>query len=172
MLHSARPHPSGPEWEWKKLQRSSAKAEGKPAPDPFEAAIRLLAFRPHSRQELARKLRLRGCGPEAIELALDRAGDLGYLDDAAYARSLVRLKSGSRGRAAIGAELAARGISRELAAEVLSELEPEVQLEAAVKLLSRMPLATARPELLLARLQRRGFSPQVARAAWRALQPD
>ena len=152
-------------------KRKSSRAADKAPPEPFEAVVRLLAFRPHSRLELRRKLRMKGCEAGPVEAALDRAAELGYLDDAAYARSVVRLRSGSRGRAAIGAELAARGVSRELAGEVLGELDPEAQLAAAVRLLERMPVATAKPALLLARLQRRGFSTEVARSAWRVVVP-
>ena len=151
-------------------QRSSSGEETRPPPDPFETAVRLLAFRPHSRLELKRKLQQRRCDGAAIDAALERAAELGYLDDAAYARTLVRLRSGSRGRSAIGAELAARGISRDLAGEALADLDPDLQLEAAVRLLRKMPVTAARPELLLARLQRRGFSPDLARKAWRSLE--
>ena len=150
--------------------KSDREGSDKPPPDPFEAAVRLLALRPHSRMELRRKLVQRRCDAALIDAALDRAAELGYLDDAAYARSLVRLRSSTRGRAAIGAELAARGVGRDLAAEVLGEIDSEAQLESAIRLLRKMPLATTRPELLLARLQRRGFAPGLARMAWRAVQ--
>lgn len=144
--------------------------EGKPPPEPFEAMVRLLAYRPHSKLELKRKLMMRGCDAGAVDLALDRGAELGYLDDTAYARSVVRQRSASRGGAAIGAELAARGVSREVAGQALGELDPDVQVEAAVRLLRRMPTATAKPALLLARLQRRGFSTEIVRRAWRLLE--
>lgn len=135
-------------------------APGSP-PDAFEAAVSLLALRPHSGLELRRKLRRRGCPPEQVDSALDRVRELGYQSDAAFAESLVRARATSRGRVAMAADLAARGVDRALAGEALSSVTPEVELEAARRIAARMPALD--PARLGGRLQRRGFSGDTVR---------
>jgi regulatory protein len=121
----------------------------------------VLAGRPHSVAELRRKLLSRGCDAPAVETALERLSGLGYLDDAAFARSLVARRSEGRGRALIAAELGARGVDREVAERALGELGRDEQLAAARRLARRSP--TDDPRRLAARLQRRGFAPDVIR---------
>lgn len=130
-------------------------------PDAFEVAVRLLTLRPHSAVELRHKLRRRGCPEEEIAAALDRVRDLGYQSDSDFAESLVRARSGGRGRGAVAAELARRGVARDTAAAALSELVPEVELETARRVAARMPGVD--PARLGGRLQRRGFSSETVR---------
>jgi regulatory protein len=98
-----------------------------------------------------------------VETALDRLSGLGYLDDAAFARSLVSSRSEDRGRTLIAAELGARGVGREVVERALGELGRDEQLAAARRLARRSP--TDEPRRLAARLQRRGFAPDVIREA-------
>lgn len=130
-------------------------------PDAFEAAVRLLAARPHSAFELRAKLRRRGCPPGEIDAALERVRDLGYQSDQGFAESLVRARMAGRGRVAVAADLAARGVDRDTAREALDDLSPELELAAARSVASRMPGLD--PARLGARLQRRGFSLDVVR---------
>jgi regulatory protein len=148
------------------LRRTAA--DGLPAepPRPPEAkaiALRLLALRPHATAELRRKLLQRRCPAGEIEETLGRLGELGYLDDLAFARALVARRSTSRGPALIAQELAAKGISRTLAQEALSDLDRSDQVASASLVggsgMARDPRRTA------ARLQRRGFSREVIREA-------
>jgi regulatory protein len=118
--------------------------------------------RAHSTAELAGKLARRGCPAEDIEGALVRLRELGYLDDAAYAASLVHRRAGERGRAAIAAELGARGIGRELAGEALQKLGDGGQLQSARRLAAGWQGLD--PRRLAGRLQRRGFDVDVIRA--------
>ena len=111
--------------------------------------------------ELRRKLLQRGCEPGDVEAALRRLRSLGYLDDAAYARGLVARRSAGRGTTLIAAELAAKGIGRELAAEALREVDRRQQVEAARRLVERSPGLA--PQRLAARLQRRGFAADLIR---------
>ncbi len=144
-------------------------ADGSP-PDAFEAAIRLLALRPHSAVELRRKLRHRGCPRDDIDAALERVRDLGYQSDTAFADSLVRARATSRGRVAMAADLAARGVDRAVAREALSEITPEAELDAARRVAARMPgVEQAR---LGGRLQRRGFSSETVRHVLRERAAD
>ena len=56
----------------------------------LEAAFRLLAYRPRSRVELERRLRRSNHSHGAIQAALTRCDELGYLDDQSFALSFVR----------------------------------------------------------------------------------
>ncbi len=56
----------------------------------LEGAVRILARRDHTCTELAVKLRKRGFGRAAIEAALVRCRELGYLDDAKAAMTLAQ----------------------------------------------------------------------------------
>ena len=123
------------------------------------------------RQKLAR----RGYEEEEIGTALARLTDMGYMDDAAFARGLVRSRSATRGLLALSAELAAKGIDRQGTAEALSELHAESQLASATRLAQRMcpPGEEIGYREILDRvgvkLQRRGFPAGIARAACRAV---
>jgi regulatory protein len=143
-------------------RRPNRPAPDKQPPDPHDTAVRLLAQRPHSAAELRRKLRARGCSPEAVEEVLERVREVGYQDDAAFARSVVAYRSHHRGRAAIAAELARRGLGRDDAAAALADLDFDDELAAARRLAAR--LGPLEPRRLAGRLERRGFSTEVIRA--------
>lgn len=126
----------------------------------FDRSLLILAGRPHSAVELSRKLRQRGHAGEEVEAVVERLRELGYLDDRAFAQSLIGWRSASRGRRAMASELAARGVAREVAQEVLGGLDPEAELEAARKLAAR---DRANPARAAARLRRRGFGEDTIR---------
>ena len=56
----------------------------------LDSAFRILARRDHTRMELAIKLRGKGYGRAAIDQALARCRELGYLDDAKTAQIIAR----------------------------------------------------------------------------------
>ena len=134
-----------------------------------------LGRRAHSRMELRRKLDRKGYPPEDVESAMRRLAELGYLDDAAFARALVRRRSTSRGPRALAAELAAKGIDRAGIGAALDETDSASQLEAAIRLAERLYGQKPSPgyretvNRIGAKLVRRGFSMEVARAACRAV---
>jgi regulatory protein len=139
------------------------KTDRKAAPDAFTVAIRLLAQRAHGERELATKLARRGCPPEAIEDALARARQLGYLDDTAFAQALVRRRARSRGPHLIAAELASRGVDRDLAREAVSALSREDQVASARRQAGSVTAVNFRKAA--GRLRRLGFSADVIREA-------
>ena len=146
-----------------------------PSASAYDAAIGHLARRAHSRAELQRKLARRGYEPSDVEDALARLADLGYLDDAGFASGHVRRRAAMLGPLALSAELAARGVDRDVAQTAVAGLSHEDLLAAAVRLVA-VQTARKRPagykELLDsagARLLRRGFSLSVAREACRAV---
>jgi regulatory protein len=113
------------------------------------------------------KLLRRGHEASEVEEALARLAQLGYLDDAGYARSIVARRAGDRGRRAIAAELATKGIGRALVETSLESLDDDDEVAAAARLIGRRPPGEA-AEKSLARLARRGFSRDVITRAWRS----
>jgi regulatory protein len=154
---------------------SSRQGPRRPAGSAVDTGLRLLARRAHSRAELRQKLARRGYEDDEVASAMARLVGMGYLDDAAFARGLVRRRSASRGSLALSAELAARGIDREGSAAALAELDASSQLAAATRLAERLyaskPSAGYRETLdtIGAKLARRGFPAGVVRAACRAV---
>lgn len=132
-------------------------------PDAFEAALRLLGRRAHSEQELNRKLTRRGCPADEVEAAIDRLRRLGYLDDAAFAHALVSRRAHSRGPALIAAELATKGVDRELAREAVSQLDRTALVDAARRRASGAAGTDRRRAA--ARLRRLGYPSDVVREA-------
>lgn len=133
----------------------------------------MLGLRAHSAAELGRKLARRGFDGETIDAVLARLVEQRYLDDVEFARALFDHRGGSRGGAAIAAELAARGVSREVAQAAVGDLDSEREVEAAAgfarRWLPRADPGSLRSLLDIAgsRLARRGYSPSVVREACR-----
>lgn len=91
------------------------------ASEALNAAFRLLAFRDRSETELKVKLAEKGFGEEEIAAAIGRCRELGYLDDARFARERARylLSSGRAAGRRVVADLTARGIEETIAREAL-----------------------------------------------------
>jgi regulatory protein len=136
-------------------------------------AVRLLGLRSHSAVELGRKLGRRGFDEETIASVVARLTERRYLDDSEFARQVVTHRSRGRGGAAIAAELASNGVSRSVAQAAVADLDPEVEIEAAVafarRWLPRAEPGSLRSLLQIAgpRLARRGYAPGVVREACR-----
>ena len=151
----------------------SAAADAAPA-DPEAVArtivLRQLAMMPRSRAELEEALRRRDVPSEAAATVLDRFEELGYVDDAAYASTLVRTRQAERGLAkrALGAELRRRGVAPDVAAAAVDEVSADDEEAAARRLVAkRAPaLSTLPPQTQLRRLVgllgRKGYPPGLA----------
>lgn len=83
------------------------------------AALRLLATREHSREELRRKLASRAGAGDDVEAVLDRMLEAGFQSDARFAESFVRSRGERFGAARLRRELAERGVAPELVAGAL-----------------------------------------------------
>ena len=133
------------------------------------AALRLLAAAPRSEKDLRDRLRRRGLNQEAVEAAVTRMRELGYLDDAAFARLFVEARQASspRSRRALSFELSRKGVNRDLAAEaVVSHSDDNAAFEAAQRRL-RSLRDLDRPSFarkLGSFLASRGFSYSTSRA--------
>jgi regulatory protein len=130
----------------------------------YTEAVKRLARQPQPRAVLEQRLLRRGYTEAAVGAALARAQAQGYLDDQAYAASLVRRRAPGRGHALIARELRAKGIEDVDAQVALEQVEPESETDQAIALGRRLA-AQRKPadaEALYAyvapRLARRGFS--------------
>lgn len=135
----------------------------------------LLARRAHSQWELRRKLRMKGFGAEAVDAAMTRLAELGYLDDSSFARGLVQRRGALRGPRALSAELAARGVDRADADAAVAAFDTQAQVASATRLAERLYARKAGMgyrEMLDSvgtKLLRRGFPAPVVREACRSV---
>ncbi|MEE4295289.1 MAG: regulatory protein RecX [Wenzhouxiangella sp.] len=107
------------------------RAEASPA-DLREAALRLLARREHSAQELARKLKRKGWPEPMIEPCVGELAEAGLQSDERFAEGFARSRAEKAyGPVRIKAELAERGIDRSLAVRALGSLEVDWLAQAA-----------------------------------------
>jgi regulatory protein len=134
----------------------------------IETALRLLALSPRSEKDLRDRLRRRGLRYEAIDAAIVRMSELGYLNDAAFARLYVESRQSSTPRSgrALAFELKRKGVDQDLASEAVAEIsDADAAYEAAQRRLRALrsldrPAFTRRLGSFLAS---RGFSYGVAR---------
>ena len=91
----------------------AGKASPAAPPSPKVLAVRWLARREYSREELRERLRRRGVDDGDIARALDELAAAGYLSDARFAQAVVAQKSGRYGRRAIAHVLQAKGIGKD-----------------------------------------------------------
>jgi len=84
--------------------------------NPWPTALRLLGRRDHSTAELRSRLLAKGFAAEAVEQAIARGQELGYLDDARYVERLSRslLATGRAAGPRLAQELRRRGLAEEL----------------------------------------------------------
>ena len=131
--------------------------------DVYDAALKLLTYRPRSEQELRRHLSRSYPGsPAMVGDVLARLKDLGLLDDAAFSQFWreSRERHRPRGAAVIRWELLRLGVQREVAEESLLGIdEEENALRAARGLERRLDPTDYRAfrTKLVAHLRRRGF---------------
>ncbi|HEY7505897.1 MAG TPA: regulatory protein RecX [Gemmatimonadales bacterium] len=79
----------------------------------YRIALRAVERRSFARSDLGRRLRRKGHAPEAIERALGRLAEHGFLDDAAFAASYVETRAArGRGPLRLARDLAAMGVER------------------------------------------------------------
>ncbi len=133
--------------------------------------MRQLSVSAKSRHQLAQVLAQRAVPESAAEAALDRFTELGYIDDAVFARSWVESRQRSRGLAesALRRELRDKGIDAEIIDSVLLEcVDADSERVAAAELVDKKlrsmrgvdkDTATRR---LVSMLARKGYGPGLA----------
>ena len=131
-------------------------------------AANMIAARPLSKKELQKRLMQKGGDAESAEAAVEWLEDLGAVNDAAYASSLVRhYSSRGYGKGRIREELHRRGVPKELWEEVLEEVPDSGEaLDALIQKKCRGDLSDPKEKKRVCdALLRRGFSWSEVRAA-------
>jgi regulatory protein len=145
-----------------------------PFGEAYNKAIECLARGAKSTRDLGRWLAQRDHAPDDVSAVLEKLTERGLLNDARYAETFARSRATTRGmsRRRIAAELAKRGVTRELVdaaiAEVMSDESIDeramVETAAAKKFKS---LAKLEPQVQRSRLYgflaRKGFAPDLVR---------
>jgi regulatory protein len=137
--------------------------------------LRALTGAPKTRQQLADLLAQRGVPDDAAETVLDRFTEVGLIDDAAFARAWVSSRQAGRGlaRRALSAELRAKGVEPEVAAEAVDEVDDDAERAAARALVQRRLGAMSRLDRvtatrrLMGMLARKGYNGGMAAAVIR-----
>lgn len=133
-------------------------------------ALRILARRDHSLEELRRKLIERGYGREETQSSLNECLRLGYLDDERFAHAYLRqLQRKGYGINGIRHKLYSRGIAREIVEScTIRHCTDAVELEVCRKALAKKTKHPGKYQSvrdLRPKLQRfligRGFSPSI-----------
>ncbi len=172
---SGRPAVHGPADD---LDQPPGAAEDDPG-DPEAVAravcLRALTGAPKTRQQLADLLARKGVPEHAATAVLDRFGEVGLIDDAAFARMWVSSRQAGRGlaRRALQAELRAKGVASEVAAEAVEVVDDDDERAAARQLverrlrsMQRLDRATA-TRRLMGMLARKGYGGGLAAAVIR-----
>ncbi|MCZ2861058.1 regulatory protein RecX [Blastococcus sp. VKM Ac-2987] len=149
------------------------------AGDPEQVAravcLRALTGAPKTRQQLADLLAQREVPDDAAEAVLDRFTEVGLIDDAAFARAWVSSRQAGRGlaRRALSAELRAKGVDPDTAAEAVEAVDDDDEREAARRLVARKVGAMRRLDRatatrrLIGMLARKGYNGGLAAAVVR-----
>ena len=147
-----------------------------------DAALSLLSYRARTAAELTRRLKRKGYGEEVAEETVDRLGELGMVDDAAFAESFVRdrVRLRPQGRRRMKGELRAKGVDAETAEAAIAEVmagEETCEVELARAAAARWkPRSGEEPAAARRRLHgflaRRGFGGDAVRTVLREKIPD
>lgn len=128
-----------------------------------KTAMNMLAMRDHSSDELRKKLLKRDLMPEAIDVLIEKLQNSRLLNDEEFAHRFARAQRENRklSRSVLRRELSKKGISPELAADAVAEIDGEEELAREVaekKAASTRRLDYAvRERRILGMLARRGF---------------
>ncbi|TSE20978.1 Regulatory protein RecX [Tepidimonas alkaliphilus] len=137
------------------------------APTLKARALRLLARRDYTRQELAQRLAPHAADAAELEAVLDECARRGWLDEARALEAHLHRRAAGRGRARLQAELRARGFADEVLLEEadarLAATEAERAQAAWARRFGTAPRDAAERARQLRFLLARGFAPEVAR---------
>src|SRR5215212_6402707 len=128
-------------------------------------ALNFLGYRARSEGEVRDRLRRYGYGEETIGGVIGRLKELGYLDDAEFARLAAREKARKYGPRRVSVELRRSGVDGEIAREAVEEeFAGRSELETAFSVASRRYNrggSDAEARRVYGFLMRRGYSAEV-----------
>jgi regulatory protein len=129
-------------------------------------ALNVLGYRARAEGEMRERLLRAGYAPETVEGVVERLLELGYLDDAEFARNAAREKSRKYGPRRVFGDLRMSGVGEELAREAVEGyFSEDSELEAAQSAAGRRYNTSERSDVVARRvygfLVRRGYSANV-----------
>lgn len=169
----SRPHPNA--------DRGTRAADDDPDASPESVARRIaltaLSSAPRTRVELAKLLAKRKVPADIAAAVLDRFGQVGLVDDTAFANAWVDFRHAGRGlgRRALGDELRRKGVDPAITMVALEQVSDADELAAARELVRRKLIGSRgidparRDRRLLGMLARRGYP---ASTAWAAIKAE
>ncbi len=145
----------------------------------LDRAVSCLAVRARSKKEIESKLLQSGYLPNTIEMVIYKLSKEGLLDDEAFARQWVQVRTQrSQGKGKIAQELYRKGIEKDTAETALDSLEEDQQLQSAKavceKWRTRHPNddPKAMTQKLMQALVRRGFGWDIVKKAVNSAEYD
>jgi len=135
----------------------------------FDRALHFLGYRARSREEVRRRLVLKGYDEEITDQVIDRLAQSGLIDDSQFTEAWVRARTTGRGMGPrrIAWELRQKGVDAETVRAAVGRIDEETELGLALKV-ARQKAESVRGEPMpivrrkvAAALQRRGFSWEV-----------
>ena len=146
----------------------------------YDRALNALTSRARSAKELERWLANKKQPREFIAPTIEKLTELGFLNDAEFAKQFARSRAVGRGmsKRRIQAELARRGVARELADIALAEVIDEEQIDESAQIQAiadkkMRSLSKLAPDVQRRRLYgflaRKGYSPDLVMSTVRAL---
>ncbi|MFL6090372.1 MAG: regulatory protein RecX [Aeromicrobium sp.] len=145
---------------------------GDPGSEAFarQILLRRLEDQPRSRAELADALARKNVPDDLAERLLNRFEEVGLIDDADFASQWVQSRLRTRGLAPrlLAMELRRKGVADEIIREVLADIDPDDERQAAHQLVQKKLRSmaslddTTRIRRLTSMLARKGYAPQVA----------
>lgn len=126
----------------------------------FDKAINLLSRGMKTKKQISTYLKDKGYMPKVCNYVLDKLIEYKYVDDQTYASCYTKMTSKSKGKRAIAYEMRQKGVSDEIIASCLDEIDDqkEVALSLAKKYLKNKPLDQKTKEKLYRHLLSKGFS--------------
>jgi regulatory protein len=121
----------------------SGAGEPRPPEDPVQRAkdicLRLLQFRPRTRAELRQALARKGIDDDVAEQVLGRLGEVGLIDDRAFAEVWVRSRHTYEGlgRRALATELRRRGVDESVTSDAIATVDYDAEEERASQLVRK-----------------------------------
>ncbi|SEF60357.1 RecX family transcriptional regulator [Paenibacillus sp. UNC499MF] len=147
--------------------------------EAYLKAIRFVAVRPRSVQEVKMKLKDLGYEADLIDWTVGRLLEQKYLDDADFAKLWTeqRIQYQRKGRNAVRYELAQKGLSRDEISNALSAVDTEEEMEGAL-IVGRKKWKTVSGERMdrkrktMAFLLRRGYTSSLVNDVMRRLSDE
>ncbi|MBI4595484.1 MAG: regulatory protein RecX [Candidatus Tectomicrobia bacterium] len=137
-----------------------------------QASLNLLKYRPRSELELKQRLLRKGFLPDVIEKTLIHLKDISLIDDRAFASMWTDSRKANRSKRLIRLELQQKGISRDVAQQVTSDVDEESTALALAKKKARSLKGKTPGEFqgkILTYLLQKGFNYDISKRAVRTI---